>query len=356
LEIIINYIPAGGQIYDLIYTISAHFNFGSVSILHKMNGHIAENYFDNIFADLNDLIKSKPQGIDVFFQYFTGGPCCMTLFFMKMLWDFKTPAGFIRYFSEIDDNELRAKVLEYYDEYKSNDDVYKEMLTDNVKLIEFVCSFHISTIFRNNLISFFKNPKPFVKNITEIMTYALNKMRAVLRYKKSEIEGFIASSFSLLEKDSCVLSLENNPFVVNLTEQKIIKFTVCVINDAVLYVSQSEDQIRICFGINYEQYPEESLEYTETIDLQLVAKALGEDIRYKIFNMVNKNEMYMSEIAASLELPAPAICYHINLLIRAKLIKTTIKGRKTYYSINRKQLNAVFKFLKISYSADDNNI
>jgi DNA-binding transcriptional ArsR family regulator len=90
--------------------------------------------------------------------------------------------------------------------------------------------------------------------------------------------------------------------------------------------------------------------------LQLVAKALGEDIRYKIFNMVNKNEMYMSEIAASLELPAPAICYHINLLIRAKLIKTTIKGRKTYYSINRKQLNAVFKFLKISYSADDNNI
>lgn len=354
LGIIINYIPSGGQIYDLIYTISAHFNFGSVSILHKINGRDADSYFDHIFADLNHVIKNKPQGIDLLFHYFNGRPCCMTMFFMKILWEFKTPAGFIRYFSEVDSTELCAKVLAYYDEYKLSDDFYKDILSDDKLLNEFVHSLQISANLKTNLILFFKNPFAHIKNITEVMTYVLNKMRAVLHYKKSKIDDFVKRTFDLLEKDSCLLSFESEPYVVYLTEQKIIKFTVCVINDAILYVFQSENQIRLCFGINYEQYPGKSLEYTETIDLQAIAKALGEDLRFKIFNMLNKNNMYMAEIAASLELPAPAICYHMNLLIKSKLICTTIKGRKTYYSINRKHINAVSKFLRISFS-DDNN-
>jgi DNA-binding transcriptional ArsR family regulator len=61
----------------------------------------------------------------------------------------------------------------------------------------------------------------------------------------------------------------------------------------------------------------------------------------------------MAEIAAGLELPAPAVCYHINLLLKARLIRTTTKGRKTYYSLNRKQIDAISKYLKLSFAEEN---
>jgi hypothetical protein len=257
-----------------------------------MNGHIADNNIDYIFTGLNEKLKSKPQGVDVFFQYYEGRPCCMTMLFMKIMWDFKTPAEFVRYFSKIYVNELCVQALAYYDEYRYNNDAYKDLLADNEKLSVFINSLHLFNDLKTNLILFIENPKPYIINITEIMTYVLIKMRAVFHYKKAETEAFVQKTFSILENDTCLLSLDKEPFVVNLTQYNIINFTVSVINDAVVFILQGEDQLNLCFGIYHEQYTEKSLEYTEQIDLQSIAKALGENLRYKIFNMLNKKNVY----------------------------------------------------------------
>jgi DNA-binding transcriptional ArsR family regulator len=352
MRIIINYIAAGGRIYDLIYTISAHYNFGSVGVLHKMNSRNADDQIDTIFADLNEKLKNSPDGIDVFFQYYEGRPCCMTMLFMKIMWDFETPAEFIRYYSKMDIHELYLQVLAYYDNYRLENNQYKVILSDSGTFSAFIGSLHLLNDFKSKLLLFFENPNSCIENIVRVMTYVLNKMRAVLHLKKAETDEFVKRTFSVLKNDTCLLSIDKDPFIVDLTQYSIINFTVSVINDAVVYIVQGEDQFNLCFGLYHEKYIQKSLEYTEQMDIQAIAKALGEDLRYRIFNMLKKKDMYMTEVAAALDLPPAAICYHINLLLKSRLITTTTQGRKTYYSINRKQIDAIAKFIKVSFTDD----
>ncbi|TKJ20100.1 MAG: hypothetical protein CEE43_13710 [Promethearchaeota archaeon Loki_b32] len=64
-------------------------------------------------------------------------------------------------------------------------------------------------------------------------------------------------------------------------------------------------------------------------------KALGDRVRFLIYNLIGKKEMCVCELTAILNLSQPAISHHIKILDQAGLIYGVKKGKFTSYEINK---------------------
>ena len=64
-------------------------------------------------------------------------------------------------------------------------------------------------------------------------------------------------------------------------------------------------------------------------------KALGDRVRFLIYNLIGKKEMCVCELTAILNLSQPAISHHIKILEQAGLIHGVKKGKFTSYEINK---------------------
>lgn len=71
-------------------------------------------------------------------------------------------------------------------------------------------------------------------------------------------------------------------------------------------------------------------------------KALGDEIRLKIIDMLTEREMCVCEIIDRLNMSQPAVSHHLKILKQAELLKDSRDGRWIYYSINEDVFKSVF--------------
>ncbi|MBN1975925.1 MAG: winged helix-turn-helix transcriptional regulator [Anaerolineae bacterium] len=65
------------------------------------------------------------------------------------------------------------------------------------------------------------------------------------------------------------------------------------------------------------------------------ARALADETRQAILELLTDQELNVSEIAAHFDLSQPTISHHLGLLRRAGVVLTQKKGRYVFYSVNR---------------------
>lgn len=70
------------------------------------------------------------------------------------------------------------------------------------------------------------------------------------------------------------------------------------------------------------------------------ARALADETRQAILELLMDQEMSVGEIAARFDLGQPTISYHLGLLRHAGIVLARKKGRYIYYSVNRCCLEA----------------
>ena len=68
-------------------------------------------------------------------------------------------------------------------------------------------------------------------------------------------------------------------------------------------------------------------------------KALGDETRLKIIQMLSGHEMCVCEIIDKLNMSQPAISHHLKILRQAGLVNDSREGKWIYYSLN----DGVFK-------------
>lgn len=68
--------------------------------------------------------------------------------------------------------------------------------------------------------------------------------------------------------------------------------------------------------------------------LNLVFKALNDQTRRDILELLRKKEMTAGEIAEQFRISAPSISHHLEILKRAQLIEAEKKGQFIIYSLN----------------------
>jgi len=71
-------------------------------------------------------------------------------------------------------------------------------------------------------------------------------------------------------------------------------------------------------------------------------KALGDEIRLKILNMLSEQEMCVCEIFDKLDISQPAVSHHLKILRQAGLVKDSKEGKWIYYSLNGSVFQEIF--------------
>ncbi len=72
-------------------------------------------------------------------------------------------------------------------------------------------------------------------------------------------------------------------------------------------------------------------------------KALGDEVRLKILNMLSAQEMCVCEIFDKLDISQPAVSHHLKILRQAGLVKDSRDGKWIYYSLNGDVFEEVFQ-------------
>jgi|TARA_R110000823_G_scaffold315693_1_gene450216 DNA-binding transcriptional ArsR family regulator len=76
-----------------------------------------------------------------------------------------------------------------------------------------------------------------------------------------------------------------------------------------------------------------------------IFKALNDDTRREILELLKKQDLTAGEIADNFNISKPSISHHLDILQRADLITGEKKGQFIHYSINTTILDDVFTWL-----------
>jgi len=71
-------------------------------------------------------------------------------------------------------------------------------------------------------------------------------------------------------------------------------------------------------------------------------KALGDEVRLKILQMLSGQEMCVCEIIDRLDMSQPAVSHHLKILRQAGLVKDSRDGKWIYYSLNDGVFGEIF--------------
>jgi DNA-binding transcriptional ArsR family regulator len=78
-------------------------------------------------------------------------------------------------------------------------------------------------------------------------------------------------------------------------------------------------------------------------------KALNDQTRRDILEMLRESDMTAGEIADKFDMTKPSISHHLSLLKQANLIVDSRKGQFIYYSLNTTVMDDIIKwFLKFN--------
>ncbi|SHE98167.1 DNA-binding transcriptional regulator, ArsR family [Caldanaerobius fijiensis DSM 17918] len=78
--------------------------------------------------------------------------------------------------------------------------------------------------------------------------------------------------------------------------------------------------------------------------MSLVFKAITDETRRKILQMLKNGDMTAGEIAERFDITKPSISHHLNVLKQAGLVIDERKGQNIYYSLNTSVLEDILKW------------
>jgi ArsR family transcriptional regulator len=70
----------------------------------------------------------------------------------------------------------------------------------------------------------------------------------------------------------------------------------------------------------------------------LFAKAIADETRQKIMNLVCCNSLSVNEIVEKLDVSQPTVSHHLAILRAANLVSIREEGKQTFYSLNQENV------------------
>ena len=74
-------------------------------------------------------------------------------------------------------------------------------------------------------------------------------------------------------------------------------------------------------------------------------KALNDETRREILNLLKEKDLTAGEIAAAFDISKPSISHHLDLLKQANLVSSIKKGQYVLYSLNTTILEEVMQWM-----------
>jgi ArsR family transcriptional regulator len=84
----------------------------------------------------------------------------------------------------------------------------------------------------------------------------------------------------------------------------------------------------------------------------LFAKAIADETRQKIMNLVCCNSLSVSEIVEKLDVSQPTVSHHLAILREAGLVDIREEGKQTFYSLNQNRVAVCCGQLMIKFAPE----
>lgn len=95
-----------------------------------------------------------------------------------------------------------------------------------------------------------------------------------------------------------------------------------------------------------------------TQDSVAFAKAIADDTRQKIMNLVCCSSLSVNEIVEKLDVSQPTVSHHLAILREAGLVSVREEGKQTFYTLNQERFayccgQLMFKFAPETQSTEN---
>jgi DNA-binding transcriptional ArsR family regulator len=85
----------------------------------------------------------------------------------------------------------------------------------------------------------------------------------------------------------------------------------------------------------------------------LFSKAIADETRQKIMNMLCCNWLSVNEVVAKLDVSQPTVSHHLAILREAGLVNIREEGKQTFYTLNQENISFCCGQLMIKFAPED---
>ena len=332
-----------GFVYDLIFGFIMRFNkdYCLSKFINYQKPNKDTEFFNKIFSDFLDVSEE----VLPFFYLKDDGKCFLTEFYYAPYKDiFESDYTFLTLYKKISEiNELKRNLIKFYFPNLS-----EEEINNSYESIECICR-HIKNSKYNDsvksgLYSFFIDSEPVVK----ILLDQLLSMQVFLKQKYEMYTDDLLMFQSNLNLESVLSRLCEAKRTTGCFDE-YNKFLVvpCILCKNCVKCYLCKDRVVLMLGLDYIEY----LNYISlekcVPELDTFGNAIAEKNRVDILDlMLDLDEITIKELEQKLSLTGTNAYYHLNLMIKANVIRARNKGRTVYYSINKPYFAAVIKSLE----------
>lgn len=82
-------------------------------------------------------------------------------------------------------------------------------------------------------------------------------------------------------------------------------------------------------------------------------KALSDETRQKILDMLQQREMCVSDIVESFNVSQPTVSHHLNILKNVGLVESRKEGKLVFYSINQENVDECCGMIVTKFSCKE---
>ena len=90
-----------------------------------------------------------------------------------------------------------------------------------------------------------------------------------------------------------------------------------------------------------------------TIDCVAFCKALADDTRQRILEMLLEQEMCVGDIVEAFDMSQPTISHHLSILRQQQLVTSRKEGKQVFYAINHDNVVECCGMLMTKFDAEE---
>ncbi|GAA0116785.1 ArsR/SmtB family transcription factor [Clostridium senegalense] len=229
----------------------------------------------------------------------------------------------------------------------------KKVLKSQEDKIGFIESIQCTPEQKWNLILFANEPKKYVLEFCEIIRKYIKVYEKNLE-KMNKIKVKYNDEFEKNLRENGLDYLKSINDIINYEKfDEIIVYPLFVNFFSFVYNLIGE-KLEIGIGFKHKEFIDKIRDKNSNYkNYDAILKILGDKSKLNIIKLLNKSEMYGTEIAEKLNLTTATVSHHMSQLSVVGLVTLDRSDTKVYYKLNKKRLKEVVLYLKSEFNLSD---
>lgn len=342
----VKFIRDPGYIWDLISVFLCHFN-RTYCLSNYINYDKAEadtEFFTSTMYEFSNIYTISDESL-LFFFIKDHGKCFLSEYYFDSYKNKFAGEYSFTYLQRllVDHQNIIRNVCKYYFPQIEEDklDFYCGSISN---IGELIANSEYDTTIQNRLYYFFINPLSVIQklnydllSINDLLTKYYERHYKTISNIQNKIDfDDLVEQFKLIDTQKYIFDEFESIYVsISLFNKNSIKFF------------PNNKEVILVLGYDYKDLLSFLIARNNPINLDEIANILREKNRVSILDyLLEKGEMSIKDIESELKTSSQNAYYHVNMMVKANMIKLRNEGKMLLYSLNKNHFDAILSYLE----------